>query len=141
MTNFDYVEVPTPKKSGFDLSYSNKLTMDFGDLVPVYKQEVLPGDEFKASAQFMVRMAPLANPIFTKVNAQIHYFFVPNRLLWDNKGWENFITGGKDGTLTPTPPYLQLSTVYSHADFDTSSASKAQTLALDKSPPFNHFSL
>ena len=68
MTNYDYVELPKPKVSGFDLSYSNKLTMDLGDLVPVYKQEVLPGDEFKVNSQFMVRMAPLSNPIFTSCN-------------------------------------------------------------------------
>lgn len=132
MTNYDYVELPKPKVSGFDLSYSNKLTMDIGDLVPVYKQEVLPGDEFKVNSQFMVRMAPLANPIFTKLNAQIHYFFVPNRILWDktyNSGWENFITGGKDGTLTPVPPYLPLSQIYMHGYSDEADSSGAQTLA------------
>lgn len=111
MTNFDYVSVPKPKESGFDLSYGNKFTMDFGDMVPCYKAEVLPGDEFKAKAQFMVRFAPLSNPIYTKINAQIHYFFVPNRLLWNESkknSWEAFITGGADGTLNPTPPYMNL---------------------------------
>lgn len=115
MTNFDYVEIPKPKQSGFDLSYSNKLTMDIGDLVPVYKQEILPGDEFKVNANFMVRFAPLANPIFTKLDAQIHYFFVPNRLLWDGstKGndWQTFITGGANGTETPTAPYFVYSSL------------------------------
>ena len=115
MTNFDYVELPKPKVSGFDLSYSNKLTMDIGDLVPVYKQEVLPGDEFKVGANFMCRFAPLANPIYTKLDAQIHYFFVPNRLLWNGgtrgNNWETFITGGRDGNETPTPPYIKLSDI------------------------------
>lgn len=132
MTNYDYVELPKPKVSGFDLSYSNKLTMDLGDLVPVYKQEVLPGDEFKVNSQFMVRMAPLSNPIFTKLNAQIHYFFVPNRLLWDKtqtSGWENFITGGKDGTLAPIPPYLPLSQIIKHGYADDADGKGAQTLA------------
>ena len=115
MTNFDYVELPKPKVSGFDLSYSNKLTMDIGDLVPVYKQEVLPGDEFKVGANFMCRFAPLANPIYTKLDAQIHYFFVPNRLLWNGgtrgNNWETFITGGRDGNETPTPTYIKLSDI------------------------------
>ena len=132
MTNYDYVELPKPKVSGFDLSYSNKLTMDMGDLVPVYKQEVLPGDEFKVNSQFMVRMAPLSNPIYTKLNATIHYFFVPNRLLWDKtstSGWENFITGGKDGTLAPVPPYLPLSQIIKHGYADDADGKGAQTLA------------
>lgn len=132
MTNYDYVEVPKPKVSGFDLSYSNKLTMDLGDLVPVYKQEVLPGDEFKVNSSFQVRMAPLANPIYTKLNAQIHYFFVPNRLLWDggkDNDWQTFITGGKDGLKTPTPPYLPLSAVFEHGSVDAADNTNAQTLA------------
>lgn len=129
---YDYVEIPKPKESGFDLSQSNKLTMDFGDLVPVFKQEVLPSDEFKVNSQFMVRMAPLANPIFTKVNAQIHYFFVPNRLLWDggkNNDWQTFITGGKDGNQTPVPPYLNLDVLYQHGVADSANNRGAQTLA------------
>lgn len=132
MTNYDYVEVPKPKESGFDLSYSNKLTMDFGDMVPVFKSEVLPGDEFKVKSQFMVRMAPLANPIFTKINAQIHYFFVPNRILWNdskNNSWETFITGGKDGLQTPVPPYMNLDVLYQHGGADEANARGAQTLA------------
>lgn len=133
MTNYDYVELPKPKESGFDLSQSNKLTMDFGDMVPVYKQEVLPGDEFKLKAQFMVRLAPLANPIFTKINAQIHYFFVPNRLLWSeskSNSWETFITGGKDGTATPIPPYMDLDDIYFSIKENAADAGRgAQTLA------------
>lgn len=39
----------------------------------------------------MVRFAPMLAPIMHRVDATIHYFFVPNRILWDN--WENFITG------------------------------------------------
>lgn len=133
MTNYDYVELPKPKESGFDLSQSNKLTMDFGDMVPVFKQEVLPGDEFKVKAQFMVRLAPLANPIFTKINAQIHYFFVPNRLLWQeskSNSWETFITGGKDGTATPIPPYMDLDDLYFAIKENEGDAGRgAQTLA------------
>lgn len=143
MSNYDYVEVPKPKESGFDLSYPNKFTMDFGDMVPCFSQEVLPGDEFKVNSQFMVRMAPLANPIFTKINAQIHYFFVPNRLLWDggkDNDWQSFITGGKDGTLTPTPPYMLLSDIASlsktNTDLNAANDRGAQTLADYLGVPF-----
>lgn len=133
MSNYDYVDVLAPKESGFDLSYSNKFTMDLGDLVPCYMQEVIPGDEFKAKAQFMVRMAPLANPIFTKLNAKIEYFFVPNRLLWDggkDNDWETFITGGRDGTLEPVPPFLNLDDIYSAFQYgvDSADGEGAQTL-------------
>lgn len=47
------------------------------------------------------------------VRIRIHHFFVPNRLVWpesENEGWENFITGGKDGTNSQQPPGVVTST-------------------------------
>lgn len=34
------------------------------------------------------------------------FFFVPNRLVWDN--WQKFITGGEDGLDASVPPYVQI---------------------------------
>jgi hypothetical protein len=49
-------------------------------------------------------MAPLASPVMHKIDAYTHYFFVPNRILWN--GWEDFITGGEDGYQNPLFPTL-----------------------------------
>lgn len=49
-----------------------------------------------------MRLAPLLAPIMHRVNVFVHFFFVPNRLLW--KDWEPFITGGRLGTETPPIP-------------------------------------
>ena len=54
----------------------------------------------------MLRFAPMLAPIMHRVDVYTHYFFVPNRLIWND--WEDFITGGKDGTLAPVPPYFSL---------------------------------
>lgn len=93
--SFQGVRVKAPKKNTFDLSYGNKLTCNLGQLVPVYFQECVPGDTFKGSASLFVRFAPLASPLMHSLKANIHYFFVPKRLLWD--GWEDHITGGPKG--------------------------------------------
>ena len=91
-----------PGMSVFDLSYTKLLTCDMGQLVPVMCDEVVPGDIFKIGNQSVIRMQPLVAPVLHEINAYVHYFFVPYRLLWS--GWEDFITGGADGANASTLP-------------------------------------
>lgn len=91
-------------KNIFNLSHENKLTCDMGKLVPFYLEEILPGDSFKVSSQLIVRLAPLVAPMMHQVDVFTHFFFVPNRLIY--KDWEEFITGGKDGTSTAVCPTI-----------------------------------
>lgn len=102
MSLFNKVENRFPPRSLFDLSHEKKLTCDMGQLVPVLCEEMVPGDTFKISNEIVIRMQPLVAPILHEINAFVHYFFVPFRLLWD--GWENFITGGVDGEDSQEPP-------------------------------------
>lgn len=78
-------------KSVFDLSHERKLTCSMGKLIPILVQETLPGDKFTIDSQHLVRFMPLLAPIMHRVNVYTHYFYVPNRILWDH--WEKFITG------------------------------------------------
>ena len=86
-----------PKRSAFDLSHERKLTCSMGELVPVLLQEVVPGDKFSIDTQSMIRFAPMVAPTMHRINAYIHFFYVPNRIIWD--GWEKFITGESQSTL------------------------------------------
>lgn len=106
MSIFNSIRVKKPKRSAFNLSHEVKLTCDFGELVPFVCQEVLPGDSWKLSAESLVRFAPLKTPMMSRVNVYTHFFFVPNRLLWDS--WKDFITGGEDGTAAPVFPTITL---------------------------------
>lgn len=101
---FDSIQIFAPKKNSFDLSHEKKLSMNMGDLIPIYQQEVLPGDTFKVSSEQLIRLAPLVAPMMHRVKCTTHYFFVPNRLLWNE--WENFITGGEDGLQAPPFPKM-----------------------------------
>ena len=107
MKQFEKVPVVKPKTNVFDLSHEKKLSCGIGELIPIYLQEVLPGDMFKVNTELLIRLAPLAFPLQHRVNAFIHYFFVPNRIIWSN--WEDFITGGKDNTNASVHPYITLS--------------------------------
>lgn len=98
-----------PKMSAFDLSREQKLSCKMGELVPTYLQEVVPGDHFKVQSEILVRMAPMLAPIMHRVDVYMHYFFVPNRIIWNQ--WESFITGGREGTSTPQMPNFVFGTI------------------------------
>lgn len=107
---FSSVELRRPRRSLFDLSHEKRLSTRMGRLTPVFISEVLPNDTFKVNTEVMLRLAPLLAPIMHRVNVFVHFFFVPNRLLWSQ--WELFITGGRLGTETPpVPPFAQLSDI------------------------------
>lgn len=91
-----------PGRSVFDLSYEKKFDCDMGQLIPVMADEVVPGDVFKMSNQLVIRFNPLVAPVLHEINAYIHYFFVPNRLVMED--WEEFISGGTDGESTVPLP-------------------------------------
>ncbi len=105
MSIFTHVEKTNVKSNTFDLSHDKKFTMKMGELTPIFSQEVLPGDKWKIKTTQLLRLAPMIAPIMHQITCYTHYFFVPNRILWN--GWENFITGGADGQRQPTHPFLQ----------------------------------
>lgn len=102
MSIFQNVPRPKIQRATFDLSRSRKLSMNIGQLIPVLCEEVVPGDKFDISTESMIRFAPMIAPVMHRMNAYIHYFYVPNRLLWEQ--WEEFITGTADLTL-PSGPF------------------------------------
>lgn len=113
---FSKVKLTAPTKSTFDLTHDKRLTMRPGRLTPVYVQECVPSDFFSGSSEMLVRLAPLLAPIYDQVQIYVHYFFVPNRLLWAD--WEEFITGGRlgvgiDPVDAPIPPFINIGSVIS----------------------------
>lgn len=103
---FNSVQVQAPPRSSFDLTEDRKLSLNMGRLVPIMTQEVLPGDSFNVMSQQFLRLAPMLAPIMHRVNVSTHFFFVPNRLVWN--GWEDFITGGDGVTPSPAAPYVKI---------------------------------
>lgn len=83
------------KRSKFSLSNYKLLSCDMGELVPIGITEVLAGDSIQQSTSALVRAAPLLAPVMHPVHVNIHHWFVPHRLIWED--WEKFITGGPDG--------------------------------------------
>ena len=80
----------------FDLSHQLLTTTGFGLLTPIFCQEVVPGDDFKISTAMLGRTSPFVHPIMQGIDYYVHYFYVPNRILWD--GWNDFIKPREDPT-------------------------------------------
>jgi hypothetical protein len=96
---FNSVQVQKPKKNVFDLTHDVKLSAKMGQLTPVLVQECVPGDTFQLGCDSLIRFAPLTAPVMHRMDVSVHYFFVPNRILWDN--WEKFITDANSPYVLP----------------------------------------
>lgn len=93
---FEEVLVVDPSKSWFDMSYKNKFTANFGKLYPFYLEETMPGDRFKINSTVFARLQPLLAPTMQQCDIFSYFFYVPNRLVWDN--WKKFQSKG-DGSV------------------------------------------
>lgn len=110
MKVFDTVRVNKPRLNKFDLSHERKMSLDMGNLYPIMCEEVLPGEKWRVQSDVFLRFLALIAPVMHRVDVTVHYFFVPNRLVWKN--WQTFISGGEDGLQAPVPPKFQMNTVY-----------------------------
>ncbi|AXL14667.1 major capsid protein [Microviridae sp.] len=91
--NFSKVPSADIPRSSFDRSCGHKTTLDAGYLVPIYCDEVLPGDTFNAKLTAFGRLATPIHPYMDNLYVDTHFFAVPIRLLWEN--WERF-NGAQD---------------------------------------------
>lgn len=76
------------KRTKFDRSHVYKTTFDSGKLIPVFVDEVLPGDTVRMSVNYFARLATPIKPIMDNIYLDWFFFFVPNRLVWEH--WQNF---------------------------------------------------
>lgn len=94
---FSTIQVQNPPRNRFDLTHDVKMSGKMGNLMPCLVTEVVPGDKFTIAADSLIRFAPLIAPVMHRLDATVHYFFVPNRLVWAN--WEDFITNKPTGGI------------------------------------------
>lgn len=70
-----------------------------GNLTPVLVTECVPGDSFQIGCDSLIRFAPMVAPVMHRMDVSVHYFFVPNRILWEN--WEKFIVDANTPHVLP----------------------------------------
>jgi len=86
-------EIP---RSKFNAQKTLKTAFDAGNLVPIFVDEVLPGDSFNCRMTAFTRLATPLFPVMDNMYLDTFFFFVPNRLVWSN--WQRFM-----GERDPNP--------------------------------------
>lgn len=84
-SNVPQADIP---RSQFKQPSSHKTTFDADYLVPIYCEEVLPADTFNVRMSSIVRLITPLTPFMDNMYIDTFFFFVPNRLIWDN--WQKF---------------------------------------------------
>lgn len=110
-SRFSMVPRPDVPRSVFQMDFMHKTTFDAGKLIPIYIEEVLPGDHFQVNMTGFARMATPLFPVMDNFHLDSFFFFVPNRLVWTN--WVKMMGERKDpdDSIDFTVPKLQLSAV------------------------------
>lgn len=93
-----------PSRSGFDLSRRRAFTAKAGQCEVLFCEELLPGDYTRTiETQWLTRTQPLNTAAYTRMREYIDWYFVPNRLLWNNfNAWRYKLETGVQHALTPT---------------------------------------
>jgi len=92
-----FAQAPAPgvQRSSFDRSRTLTSTFDSGDLVPIFVDEILPGDTMVCTPKLFARMATPIYPVMTTLFMETFFFFVANRLVWDGRdglgSWQKFM--------------------------------------------------
>lgn len=110
------------KRNTYNLGRQHLTTANIGTLAPIYIQETLPNDTFRMSSDVMIRLSPMAAPVYQQLNVRVHHFWCSTRNLNDRINdrknavadkfdWESFITGQEPnpnnyGRTTPPVEFI-----------------------------------
>ena len=100
-----FAQVPRAeiRRARFKRDFANITTMNEGDLVPLYVDEVLPGDTISCKLNGLIRMATPLYPVMDNCYLDTYAFFVPCRLLWEH--WENLMGQNDSSFWAETTEY------------------------------------
>lgn len=104
---FSSVPVEQQKASSFDMTHYSCGSAKCGQLIPIFKQDIIPGDLISLGIMSQIDLPPMATAFMGRIDMRYEAFFVPNRIVWG--GWEHFITKPTDDPYAPVnsvPHYL-----------------------------------
>ena len=81
-----FSDVPPPSVQRSRLPRPSRLHTAFnsGKLIPVYRDELLPGDTLTMQYTFLARLLPVIEAVMSGIYLDVHFFAVPFRLIWEN---------------------------------------------------------
>lgn len=96
---FSSVPVEQQKASSFDMSFYSLGSGKCGQLIPVFKQDIIPGDLVSLGVMSQIDLPPMAANFMGRIDMRYEAFFVPNRICYG--GWEDFMTKDTDDPYNP----------------------------------------
>lgn len=88
INQFNNISPKAIPRSAFRRDFTRRTTFDTDLLIPIFVDEVLPGDDLSLSMTALLRMSTPIKPLMDNLYFETFWFFVPNRLVWSN--WEKF---------------------------------------------------
>lgn len=82
--NFAMVPRADIPRARFKRQSGHKTTFDAAYLIPIYVDEILPGDALNMKMTAFCRLATPTTPVMDNLHFETFWFFVPNRLVWNN---------------------------------------------------------
>ena len=102
-SHFGNIPTKTMRRSKFKRPFSHKLTLNTGRIVPIYRDELLPGDNVKIRVSSLVRSMTPINPTMDNAWLDIYFFAIPRRLCWTH--WKEFMGENTEDAWTQTTEY------------------------------------
>lgn len=102
-SHFSQIPNANIQRSIFDRSSGHKTSFNVGELIPLYVDEILPGDSVNITTSKVVRLQTLLTPIMDNVYFDTYWFFVPNRLTWNH--WKEFCGENTESAWVPQTTY------------------------------------
>jgi len=83
---YSFAKTPSTnmQRSSFNRSHGHKTTFDAGKIIPIYCDEVLPGDTLNIRTSGFARLSTPLHPVMDNMTMETFYFYVPLRILWEN---------------------------------------------------------
>lgn len=132
-SHFNQIPQTFISRSRFKRDQNVKFTFDAGKLIPFYVDEVLPGDTFSVDTIGLVRMTTPIFPVMDNAYLDVYYFFVPNRIVWEN--WKEFCGENTAGAWEQTKKYSvpQINIGIGTIDNDGKKSAKEKTTPAENS--------
>lgn len=102
-SHFGNIPTKDIRRSKFKRPFSHKTTMNTGSIVPIYRDEMLPGDTCSLKMSQLIRMTTPINPVMDNAWIDTYFFFIPRRLVWQH--WKEFMGENTTDEWTQTVEY------------------------------------
>lgn len=102
-SHFGNIPTKEIRRSKFKRPCSHKTTANTGRIIPIYRDEMLPGDTCKMKMSTLMRMTTPIDPVMDNMWADIYFFFIPRRLVWEH--WKEFMGENNTDAWTQKTDY------------------------------------